>query len=68
MLIGISDALRGQRETDRRRRSVGLCQAIIGAGAVTAALIAPAATACSAVMVAALLTRQMVLGLPPSEG
>jgi len=62
LVIGVADTVRGLREDNKRRLTVGLCQMAIGACIGTSALIPAAAGVTTALMAAAAVTKQVAIG------
>ena len=66
LILGAADTLRGAREHNQRRVTVGLCQMAIGACLGTSALVPSLAGISTAVMCAAAVTKQLAIGFHTS--
>lgn len=66
LVLGMADTVRGVRENNRRRLTVGLAQMAIGASIGATALVPSVAGASTAVWCAAVVTRQLALGFHTS--
>lgn len=62
IIVGAADTVRGYREDNKRRLTVGLCQMAVGACLGTSALFPSAAGISTAVMCAAVVTKQLAIG------
>ncbi len=66
LILGAADTVRGVREHNNRRLTVGICQMAIGACLGTSALVPSVAGISTAVMCAAVVTKQLAIGFHTS--
>lgn len=66
LILGAADSLRGMREHNKRRVTVGVCQMAIGACLGASALLPSMAGISTAVMCAAAVTKQLAIGFHTS--
>ncbi len=66
LILGAADTVRGVREHNNRRVTVGICQMAIGACLGTSALVPSIASISTAVMCAAVVTKQLAIGFHTS--
>ena len=66
VILGVADTVRGLREHNNRRLTVGICQTAIGVCLGTAALVPSIAGWSTAVMCAATVTKQLAIGFHTS--
>ena len=71
LIVGAADTVRGIREDNKRRLTVGLCQMAVGACIGTSAMFPSVAGVSTAIMCAAQVTKQLAIGfhigLPDKE-
>ena len=66
LILGAADTVRGVREHNNRRVTVGVCQMAIGACLGASALVPSVAGISTAVMCAATVTKQLAIGFHTS--